>query len=135
MSTFQPMGSDTYIIKQLFFTVKDYAERTDDGGNSLRNNEDEYTYAKLLFSRPMSKNLSNKKPTPRYMLKIKDNKLINPITYHSLQENNASFVDRTCKSDLLYVEVPKSLFIKYVTFLNNPSEASYRDVSRHIKDK
>lgn len=127
--------SQSYISKQIFYTIEDYAEATDDNGYSLRKNNDEYTYAKILFNRPMSRNLMNRKATPRYLLRIKDNKLVNPRTIHSLPENNASFVDQTCKSDIQFIDVPANLFYKYINFLKNPTEASYRDVSRHVKDK
>lgn len=127
-------NANDMVFHEKLYTISDYAEETDDVGNSLRKHNDNYVYAKLQFCRPLGKNILSTKPTPRYLIRIDGNKLFNPRTTYSLSENKATFIDKTCKSDVRYIIVPQSLFAKYLKFLKNPTDIAYRDISREIKN-
>ena len=55
MAKFQPMGADSFISRQVFYTIKDYAEKTDDLGYSLRNKNEQlqhcFVEAPFLFQK------------------------------------------------------------------------------------
>jgi len=116
------------------YTTQDFSQEVDNAGNHLRKSEDDKTYAKMS---PKLASGSVKDHDFQYghYIRLENNHIVNPMVIHSLPEDSSTRIDKICKSDFIWQEVPRYLFDKYLLFLKNPSQAAYNDVTRHISDK
>jgi hypothetical protein len=118
----------------VYYTTQNFSEEVDKAGNYTRKAQDDKVYAKIS-PRLASGSVTDHDFQYAFYIRLNNNHIINPMTIHSLPEDPSTRVDKICKSDVRWQEVPQYLFNKYLLFLKNPSQAGYDDVVRHISDK
>lgn len=119
-------------IHSVFYTTEEYAESKDSKNNSLRNQSDEYVFAKCVLD-SLGKSLVNSKIGYNYYIRLDGNKIIDPRKIFSLPENKTSYIDRVCKGDDIWVKVPQSAFEKYLQFLQTQNDQWYKETMRDSK--
>jgi len=122
-----------YPVGKTIYTIKEYAQDEDKFGYT-RTSEDEYAFAKIEYTRPLSKIMTNTKPSRAFYIRFVDNDIVDPRKIHSLPEDKSSYIDKVCKSDKMYIKVPFSILHNYLKFLKNPNDITYRNVIRVIRD-
>ena len=106
---------------------------------NLRNNNDEFVYAKKIITPPpLSKLAPNKMPTVTnetdFFVRLSTNMktVFDTREKYCLPENNPDFITRTCKNTGKYVKTSQYIFEKYLDFLENESESQYKELNRLI---
>lgn len=101
-----------------FYTTLQYQEFVDDNENYCANSESSKVFAKATKS-GYSKHMTEKNPTfYKFFVRISQGKqLYDPFPKYSLSDNRGSFVDKVCKDNNPYKEVPESIFNMYLNYL------------------
>ena len=115
----------------IYYTTLQYEQESDSSENSLRLQDDDKVFAKATKSTP-SRDITKKgSQYYRYYIRISgDKKPYDPFPKYSVSDNRSSFVDRVCKTGVMYKEVPYSLFTKYVSFLRTENNQWFNQVKR-----
>lgn len=114
-----------------YYTTLQYQEFVDDNDNSRTNSDSDKVFAKTIMS-GYSKNVTEKTPKyNKYYIRISPNKkLYDPFPKYSVSDNKASFIDKVCKSNNLYKEVPESVFNMYLNYLRTENVQWYNKAQR-----
>lgn len=115
--------SQDFIVKnnQLdskYYTTFQYQEFTDDDEFYRLSKDGDKVFAKVIKG-GLSRDMKNPNPA-QYKYYVRGNngkKLFDPFPKYSVSDNKSSFLDKVCKSDHQFIEVTKSVFEKYITFL------------------
>lgn len=116
------------------YTIQGSEDFIDDDNNPRLNTESELTYAKCLKSQ-YTKSFHHQNAIPyKYFVKCDPNKnLYNPITGFSSINSRSNFLNKVCKSELVFTEVSEAIFSKYINFLRTSSLQWLTSAQRDIK--
>ena len=112
-----------------YYTTKEYSEGTDDAGFYIRNQDDDYVYAKKALDY-LPKDIRSMKKSFAYYVRSGGGKICDPRCIHSLPENKISHVDKVCKNTGKFIKVNQSAFLQYLEFLKLESDQHYKSACR-----
>jgi hypothetical protein len=127
--------SKTVEPEQKFYTKKGEESFVDEDKNFRLSTESAQVYAKAIRKR-LSKNFAgNKNLAYAYYIKSDPSKnLFNPMDLHTIEPKvKKSFINKVCKTELVFTEVTESIFNKYLTFLRTENIKWLQDAQREIK--
>lgn len=109
-------------IESKFYTTLQYQEFIDDEENYRTSTENTRVFAKAVKS-GLSRDVNVRGPVHyKYYIRVFPNKkLYDPFPKYSSSDNKNSFIDKVCRSETGYQEVPYSVFEKYLNFLKTES--------------
>jgi hypothetical protein len=128
------ISKNTENPESYYYTIIGNHDVLDDSGKPLKRVLSNDVHAKAIKNRP-SKNFQVLSPLDtvsfKYYIKTYPNKKpYNPL----LSENSrSSFIDRVCKTETMFTEVNKSVFDKYVNFLQSKNTQWLTEVYRDIR--
>ena len=117
-----------------YYVLADEEDFVDDQGNP-RTNDAKRACAKLVFGKK-SKHITDQKAYHGYFIKCSPNKeAYNPIKLHSSIKDKPinAFIDTVCKNELSYIEVDKSIFETYLSFLKTKNIRILTEINRSLK--
>jgi hypothetical protein len=121
--------------EQKFYTKKGEESFVDEDKNFRSSIESPQVYAKAIRKR-LSKNFAGNKNLA-YAFYIKSDpsrNLFNPMDLHTIEPKvKKSFINKVCKTELVFTEVTESIFNKYLTFLRTENIKWLQDAQREIK--
>lgn len=121
--------------EQKLYTKKGEESFVDEDNNFRSSTESAQVYAKAVRKR-LSKNFAGNKNLA-YAFYIKSDpsrNLFNPMDLHSIEPKmKKSFINKVCKTELVFIEVTESIFNKYLTFLRTENIKWLQDAQREIK--
>lgn len=101
-----------------FYTTLQYKDFIDENDNARLSTENSKVFAKSVkngLGRDMTKSGAQ---YFRYYVRCSPNKTLHdPFPKYSIGDNKQSFVDRVCRTETLFKEVPQSVFEKYLSYL------------------
>jgi|LakMenE18May11ns_1017448.scaffolds.fasta_scaffold9924528_2 hypothetical protein len=121
--------------EQKFYTKKGEESFVDEDKNFRSSTESPQVYAKAIRKR-LSKNFAgNKNLAYAYYIKSDPSRnLFNPMDLYSIEPKvKKSFINKVCKTELVFTEVTESIFNKYLTFLRTENIKWLQDAQREIK--
>ena len=118
-----------------YYTTLQYQEFLDDDENSRTQSDGDKVFAKSVKS-GYSKDITHKNPKyNKYYVRISPNKkLYDPFPKYSVSDNKASFIDKVCKSNNSYREVPESIFNMYLSYLRTENVQWYNKAQREAEN-
>jgi hypothetical protein len=116
-----------------FYTLVGNESFLDEDGFPRLETETSMVFAKAVQNKP-SKNFETT-TYYRYFIKTNPNKVIhNPIEIYSTKsKDNMSFLNKICKTETVFTEVPHSIFDQYITFLKTKSTRWLDSAQRELK--
>lgn len=117
------------------YTKKGEENFIDEDNNFRVSIESPQVYAKAIRKR-LSKNFAgNKNLAYAYYIKTDPGRnLFNPMDLHTIEPKvKRSFINKVCKTELVFTEVTESIFNKYLTFLRTENIKWLQDAQREIK--
>jgi hypothetical protein len=129
MTIFSPKPANSPFI---YYTTPEYQENIDADGRPIRNKDDEFVYAKKTMD-VLGKDLLKNTPKFSYYVRFDNGTVADYRKTYSLPEKNGSHVDRICKSDLRFIKVDPAGFVKYLDFLQLPSDQHYKAAVRECR--
>lgn len=118
-----------------YFTKKGYETFLDDENTPRIDTDCERVFAKAIKNKP-SKNFADRNRVGfSYYIKSTPNKILyNPLENFSIDPKVArSFVNKICKSELMFLEVSESVFNMYLNFLRTENSQWLTKAQREIK--
>lgn len=112
-----------------YYTTKDHSQFTDNTGFFLRNQEDEYVYAKKVLDH-LSKDIVRGQLSFSYYVRYNNGYIYDPRSIHSIPEAKGNYIDKVCKNDVHWIKVTASAFSSYLEFLKLESDQHYKSASR-----
>lgn len=132
-------SSDFFVQKKdvdsLFYSSKGNADYFDDENYPRLAVENSNVCAKAVRDRP-GKNIGpNERISFNYYIKTTPSKVLyNPIERYTIEPNmKSNFIDKICKSELVFSPVSKSIFDKYLMFLQTENIKWLKEAQREIK--
>lgn len=131
MSEFSPASIEP---ETKLYTKKGQESYIDDEGNYRLSVENDNVYAKAIKNK-LSKSVTNNKKFFSYYIKTQPNNIIyNPIDKLTIEPKIAkSFINKICKTELVFTEVTENIFKKYLVFLQTESSQLLQDIQREIR--
>lgn len=130
--------SQDFVVKNTnvdskYYTTFQYQEFTDDDEFYRVNKDGDKVFAKVIKS-GLSRDMTNSNPAQyKYYVRGNNGKnLFDPFPRYSISDNKNSFLDKVCKSNQQFIEVTKSVFDKYITFLKTESNQYLISAQREI---
>jgi|694.fasta_scaffold90662_1 hypothetical protein len=120
-------------IDSKYYTTYQYQEFTDDDEFYRLSKDSDKVFAKVIKS-GLSRDMTNSSPA-QYKYYVRGNngkKLFDPFPKYSISDNKGSFLDKVCKGNQQFIEVTKSVFEKYITFLKTESNQYFISAQREI---
>lgn len=121
--------------EQKFYTKQGQESYIDEDNNYRLSTDCPQVYAKAIRKR-LSKSFSGDRNLA-YAFYIKTDpsrNLYNPMDLHTIEPKlKKSFINKVCKSELVFTEVTESIFIKYLTFLRTSNTKWLSEAQREIK--
>jgi hypothetical protein len=120
-------------VDSKYYTTFQYQEFTDDDEFYRVNKDGDKVFAKVIKS-GLSRDMKNSNPA-QYKYYVRGNngkKLFDPFPKYSISDNKGSFLDKVCKGEQQFIEVTKSVFEKYITFLKTESNQYFISAQREI---
>ena len=117
------------------YTQKSESSFTDDSNYPRLSTDSDKVYAKAVRDK-QSKNFTDKNRVGySYYIKSTPNKILfNPTDLHTIEPKLAkSFLNKTCKSELMFLEVSESIFNMYLNFLKTENSQWLVKAQREIK--
>lgn len=118
-----------------FYTTLQYQEYVDSDDNSRLSVENNRSFAKAIksgFSRDI--NRSGPSHYKFYIRVFPNQKLYDPFPKYSVSDNKNSFVDKVCRSETAYKEVPESIFNMYLNYLKTENSQWYIKAQREVSN-
>lgn len=118
-----------------FYTRKIDADYTDDNDYPRSSIDSDKVYAKAIKDKP-SKNFTDKNRVGySYYIKSAPNKILfNPLDLYTIEPKVAkSFLNKICKTELMFLEVSESVFNMYLNFLKTENTQWLTKAQREIK--
>jgi hypothetical protein len=128
MTIFSP--SSTGKKPYFYYTTSDYSENTDESGCSLRNQWDEYVFARKGLEPKNMKDFLSKDLSYVYYVRIDNGKIYDPRTTYSLSDNKPTFIEKVCKDQMRWIKVNESAFNSYLEFLKIGSDQHFKAASK-----
>ena len=122
--------------EQKFYTKKGEESFVDEDKNFRSSTESPQVYAKAIRKR-LSKNFAgNKNLAYAYYIKSDPSRnLFNPMDLYSIEPKvKKSFINKVCKTELVFTEVTESIFNKYLTFLRTENIKWLQDAQRRLSN-
>lgn len=118
---------------EMYFTNKGNETFVDDKDNPRVNEDGPLVYAKAIRNKK-SKSFNNTELGYSYYIKTDPNKKIyDPTILQSVEPKiKKSFLNSTCKSDLVFTPVTQSIFNQYVNFLRTGNSLWLNQAQREI---
>lgn len=116
-----------------YYTTFQYQEFIDDEEFYRTSKDGDRVFAKMVKG-GLSRDMGNSNPTQNkyYIRGNNGKKLYDPFPKYSINDNKSSFLDKICKSNNQFLEVTKSVFEKYITFLKTESNQYLISAQREI---
>lgn len=118
----------------LYFTSKGNEKFLDENSNPRLDKDGPTVYAKAIKDKK-SRQITKDVPVGySYYIKTEPNKKIfDPTVLHSVEPKvQKSFLNKTCKSELVFTEVTQSIFDQYVSFLRTGNSLWLNKAQREI---
>lgn len=118
----------------LYFTSSGNETFLDERNNPRLEKDGPTVYAKAIRNKK-SRQLTKDAPIGySYFIKTEPNKKIyDPTVLHSVESKvQKSFINKTCKNELVFTEVTQSVFDQYVNFLRTGNSLSLHKAQREI---
>lgn len=118
-----------------FYTTLQYQEYSDEDDNSRLSVDNNKVFAKAIksgFSRDINK--SGPSHYKFYIRVFPNQKLYDPFPKYSVSDNKNSFVDKVCRSEISYKEVPESIFNMYLNYLRTENSQWYSKAQREVSN-
>lgn len=117
-----------------FYTLLGNESFCDDNGFPRMEIENELTFAKAVKSK-LSKSFGSDDLSYRFYIRTDPNKnILNPLETYSLKtKEKSSFINKTCKIETVFSEVPESIFNQYINFLKTNNTKWLNSAQRELK--
>lgn len=115
-----------------YYTRPEFEQKKDSQGNSLRDQQDEYTFAKRL-SDSLGKSMTSNRMSYSYYIRVDGQRICDPRKIFSIQETKTNYIDRVCRGEDIWTKVPQSAFEKYLKFLQTDSDQWLKEAMRDSK--
>ncbi len=118
-----------------YYTKKGYETFLDDNSDPRLKIDCDKVYAKATKNKP-SKNFTDKARVgfSYYIKSTPDKTLYNPLETHSIDPKvKKSFINKICKTELMFLEVSESVFNMYLNFLKTENSQWLIKAQREIK--
>lgn len=117
-----------------FYTLLGNESFCDDNGFPRMEIESELTFAKAVKSK-LSKSFGSDDLSYRFYIRTDPNKnILNPLETYSLKtKEKSSFINKTCKIETVFSEVPESIFNQYINFLKTNNTKWLNSAQRELK--
>lgn len=115
-----------------YYTKPEFEQGKDPNGNSIRNQKDEYAFAKRLAD-SLGKSMTSNTLSYSYYIRVDGQKLCDPRKIFSMPENKTNYIDRVCRGEDIWAKVPYSAFEKYLKFLQTDSDQWLKEAMRDSK--
>lgn len=132
------ISSKDFIVKDKnldskYYTTFQYQEFTDEDEFYRLSKDGDKVFAKVIKG-GLSRDMTNSNPAQYkyYVRGTNGKKLHDPFPKYSISDNKSSFLDKVCKGDQQFIEVTKSVFEKYITFLKTESNQYLTSAQREI---
>jgi hypothetical protein len=112
-----------------YYTTQEHSQHTDGSGLYLRNQSDEFVYAKKVLDH-LSKDIVRGQLSFSYYVRYNNGHIFDPRSIHSIPETKGNYVDKICKNDILWIKVTEAAFISYLEFLKLGGDQHYKNASR-----
>lgn len=118
-----------------FYTTLQYQEFVDENENYRTSTDNSKVFAKALKA-GLSKHMTNQSPMyNKYYVRVTaGKKLYDPFPKYSTSDNRGSFIDKICKSENVYKEVPESVFNMYLNYLRTENAQWFTKAQREISN-
>lgn len=135
----KPKSSDFFVQKTdvdgKYYSQKGDADYIDEDNFPRLAVENSRVCAKAVKDR-LGKNIGpNERVSYSYYIKTTPNRILyNPIERYTIEPNmKSNFIDKICKSELVFTVVSKSIFDKYLMFLQTENIKWLKEAQREIK--
>jgi hypothetical protein len=120
--------------KNKFYTSFGHESFLDDEGFPRSESENDQTFAKAIKSK-VAKAFGSNNLSYRYYIKTDPNKnIINPTETYSIKtKEKSSFINKTCKIEVVFSEVTESIFNQYINFLKTSNTKWLTSAQRELK--
>jgi hypothetical protein len=117
-----------------FYTLLGNESFCDNNGFPRMEIESELTFAKAVKSK-LSKSFGSDDLSYRFYIRTDPNKnILNPLETYSLKtKEKSSFINKTCKIETVFSEVPESIFNQYINFLKTNNTKWLNSAQRELK--
>lgn len=116
-----------------YYTTYQYKEFSDEQECFRLSKDGDKVFAKSVKEKLNKNNPTQEVSQIKYYIRGNNGKqLFDPFPKYSISDNKSSFIDKTCKSNQRFLEVSKSVFDKYVSFLNTESNQYLISAQREI---
>lgn len=122
-------------LEEKYYTRKGLESFLDSEDFPRLSTDGENVFAKAVKNK-LSKNFINNNGVKfsYYILTTPDKKPFDPSIKHSIEPKiSKSFINKVCKSELIFTEVNYAIFHKYILFLKGESKKLLQEISRDIK--
>ena len=116
-------------ISATYYTTPEYEQGQDSLGYSIRNQQDEYVFAKKILN-SLGKSIVSENAGYNFFIRIDSNKVFDPRKIFSIPENKTSYIDRVCKGEEKWTKVPQTAFEKYLNFLKTENDQWLKETMR-----
>lgn len=116
-------------ISVTYYTTPEYSQGQDSQGFSIRNQQDEYVFAKKILN-SLGKSIVTDNVGYNFFIRIDGNKVFDPRKIFSIPEHKTSYIDRVCKGDDNWAKVPQAAFEKYLNFLKTENDQWLKETMR-----
>jgi hypothetical protein len=116
-----------------YFTLIDYQDFLDEKDNPRKTELSNMVYAKAIVNKKSKHIVDSKVYYSYYVLVNAKNEIYNPIRLHSSIKSKSDFVDKVCKTELIFKEVDKSIFDMYISFLKTKNLRLLKNINRSLK--
>jgi len=129
------MSDNKYETK--LYTLPTFATFTDEDDNPRLSIDNDKVFAKAVKNK-LSKNFNEPNRVGfSYYIKAQPNRILyNPQEFYSIDSSNKStfsFINKICKNELVFQEVPESVFNKYINYLRTSNTKWLTDAQREVK--
>lgn len=122
------------VSESKYYTLSEHQEFSDDNGFPRTNSENENTFAKAVKNRPSKSVTSSQNFYSFYIRTDPNNNILNPTKKYSIEPIvKKSFVNRVCKSDIVFTQVSPQVFDYYINFLKTESNQWLTLAQRSLK--
>lgn len=120
-------------IDSKYYTTFLYQEFMDEDQCYRLSKDSDKVFAKVIKS-GLSRDMRNHDPAQyKYYVRGNNGKYLHdPFPKYTINDNKSSFLDKVCKNDQQFIEVTKSVFEKYITFLKTESNQHLISAQREI---
>lgn len=131
----QPFNTSSNAVSESrYYTLSDHQDFSDDNGYPRTYIENTNTFAKAVKNRPSKHITSSQNFYSFYIRTDPNNNILNPTKKYTIEPVvKKNFINRVCKSDIMFTQVSPQVFDYYINFLKTQSTQWLTLAQRSLK--